>query len=138
MSYGYRFSAWLIEMLVDALLFSIVAIIMSHAGYPTARDIAALTVAALTSFGVSGFAITTFVLRLALRGRGAKVYPIIAPLLFLIHFEVMNLMVPGGLMDSQERFLFRVIGSGVVLVVATAISLLLKRTGSFGSAVWLR
>jgi len=127
MSYGYRFSAWLVEMFAEALSFSIVAIVMSHAGFPTVRDIAALTVAALTCFGISGYVITTLVMRLALHGRWPHRYPVIASLLFLAHFEVMNLLVPGGLLGNRNRLVFRVIGSGVVLVVATAISLVLER-----------
>jgi len=132
MSYEYKLSAWLVEMLSEALSFSIVAIVMSNAGYPTVRDIAALTVAALTCFGISGYVITTLVVRLALRGRWANVYPIIAPLLFLTHFEVMNLLVPGGLMDAHNRLMFRAIVFGVVLVVTTVISLVLKRIGEKG------
>lgn len=119
-------------MLAEALSFSIVAIVMSHADYPTVRDIAALTVAALTCFGISGYVITTLVMRLALYGRWSHVYLVIAPLLFLAHFEVMNLLVPDGLMDTHNRFVFRVIGFGVVLVVATAISLVLERVGKKG------
>ena len=135
MSFGYRLSAWLAEMLVESLLFIIVAIVMSHAGHPTTRDIAALMIAALTCFVILGYAVTTLVLRLALRGRWLRVYPIIAPLLFLLHFEIMNIMVPDGLMEPHNRLKFRVIGSGVVLVVSTAISFMLEQLGRSRPAI---
>ena len=126
-SYGYRFSAWLVEMLAESSAFSIVLLVMSHVSWPiTARDIAAIMTETLTFFCVSGYAVSTLVMRLALHGRWSRVYPVIASLLFLVHFEVMNLLVPDGLMDTHNRFVFRVIGSAVVLVVATAISLVLK------------
>ena len=129
----YRFGAWLVEMLTEALSFYIVASVMSHSDKPsTVRDIAAVMIEILTFFVVSGYAVTTLVIRLALRGKWGYVYPAIVPLLFLAHFEVMNLWVPGGLMDSQNRLVFRVVGSVVVLVVATAISLVLERLGKRG------
>jgi hypothetical protein len=111
-------------MLAEALVFDIILLVMSHVSVPiTAKDIAAILIETLTFFCVSGYAVTTLVLRLALRGRWPHVYPVIAPLLFLAHFEVMNLLVPGGLMDTYNRFVFRVIGFVGVLVVATAVSL---------------
>ena len=128
MSSFYRLSAWLVEMLVEALSFYFVATVISHTDGPTtAKDVAAFLIGTLTFFGISGYAVTTLAMRLVLRGRWSRVYPIIAPLLFLVHFQIMNLMVPGGLLDTGNRFVFRLIGSGVVLLVATAISLLLER-----------
>jgi hypothetical protein len=128
MSYGYRFCAWLVEMLSEAIVLPFIPVVMIHVSEPiTPRDIAGLTIGTLTFFCVSGYALTTLVFRLALRGRWLRVYPVIAPLLFLAHFEIMNLLVPEGLMEPHNRFIFRVSGSGVVVVVATAISLVLER-----------
>ena len=135
MSYGYRFGAWLVEMLLEAAVFPLILMVMSHVSGPiTTRDIAALTIETLTFFCISGYALTTLGMRLALRGRWLHVYAVTAPLLFLAHFEVMNLLIHDDLMDTHNRVIFRVIGFGVVLVVATAISFVLERIGKKGSS----
>jgi hypothetical protein len=133
MSYPYRASAWFSEMLAEAAVFTWIILVMADGSGPvTARDIGAIFVETLTFFCISGYAVTTLVMRLALQGRWLHVYPVIVPLLFLAHFEVMNLLVPEGLMEPHNRFVFRVIGVGVVLVIAGAISLALGRSRKKG------
>ena len=136
MSYGYRFGAWVLEMLSEAALFTCIAIWMVGADDPvaghsvTARDIAAFMTETLVFFCISGYAVTTLACRLALRGRWLRMYPAIAAFLFLAHLEIVNLLAaPEGFMDPHNRFIFRVIGSGVVMIVAAVISLALERIG---------
>ena len=118
------------EMLVEGVLFVFILLVMSHVDVPiTLRDIAALLIETLTFFGITGFAVTTLVMRLILRGRWMRAYSIIAVVLFLIHFEIMNRMVPGGVMEPHARLIFRFVGSCLVFIVAFAISLVLGRLG---------
>jgi len=128
MSYGIRFSAWLLEMFVEAILFLLIIKVIGHIdGTITIRDVTVLLLMTFSFLALSGYAETTWAIRLFVRERWLRFYPIIAVLLFLAHFEVMNLIVRGGVMDAHGRFELRVLGSGVVLVVTTATTLTLER-----------
>jgi uncharacterized membrane protein YhaH (DUF805 family) len=131
MHYWYRMGAWFVEMLIEAEAFILITVLMAGVeGHWTAKDILVLTVAALTGLSLSGYPITTMILRLALHGRRLHAYPVLAPLLFLAHFEVLNwLLMPEGAFAPHDRFVFRVFASAVVFVVAGALSLLLGRAG---------
>ena len=131
LSYGYRVSAWLVEMLPEIAIILCAAFwLIPSSPYLaplTARDIAGGLYIIITAFFFSGYAIRTLIARLLLHGRGLYLYAVIAPLLFLAHFQVMNVLVSGGMFEPHNRFLFRVYGSVLVVAVTTVVSLVLKR-----------
>ena len=125
---GYRVSAWFEEFLAEVVGCTCVLFAMSGVlSQIRARDFAAFAIGSITFFCVSGYAITTLIARLLLHGRGLYLYAAIAPLLFLAHFQVMNVLTWGGLFERHDRFLFRVYGCAMVLAVTTVVSLMLKR-----------
>ena len=131
LSYGYRVSAWLVEMLTEIAIILCAAFwLIPSSPYLaplTARDIAGGLYIIITAFFFSGYAITTLIARLLLHGRGLYLYAAIAPVLFLAHFQLMNHLTWGGLFEPHVRFVFRVYGCAFVLVVTTVVSLVLKR-----------
>jgi hypothetical protein len=124
-----RITTWAIEMLVQAVLLTIFIISISHVdSHVSPKDVLFLVVSVLIYFGLSGYTVTTLVARILLSDNRVWIYSIVAPMLFLIHFEFVNRMVAEGFMDPHNRVLMRVIGSFLVLVVTIAGSFALKKT----------
>ncbi len=129
--YGYRINAWFVDLAAEAVILLCAGILLvprSLYSKPiSARDIAGALFIIASAFFFSGYGITTLIARLLLHGRGLYLYAVLAPLLFLAHFQLLNHLTWGGLFEPDIRFLFRVFGSVMVVAVTTVVSLVLKR-----------
>lgn len=136
-SLSQRFFAWIAEMLLEALAVTLLIAVMlpadRHVEPFTVRDVLALMVEVLVFFSISGYIGTTLALRLLMKGRWFWRYALVAPLLFSMHFEIMNVWIPGGLMEPHNRFVFRAVGAGVVLALTAAISFMFERLSANGA-----
>ncbi len=129
--YGYRINAWFVDLAAEAAIVLCAGFWLTpsspYLAPLTARDIAGALFIIASAFFFSGYGITTLIARLLLHGKGLYLYAVLAPLLFLAHFQLMNHLTWGGLFEPDIRFLFRVYGSVMVVAVTTVVSLVLKR-----------
>ena len=111
-----RLSVWVVETALEALLLALVLI--SLFGYDPHAFGKSLLICAtwiVIMFFVTGYLFSTAVFRAYWRGRGLWLYSAIAMLLFLIHFEILNVGV-GGAFNPPERL--RIRAAGVCIVFA--------------------
>jgi hypothetical protein len=125
-----RLVVWLIEMALEALLLGLILIV--SLGYDhDALGKGLLTYAATISFMFfsTGYLLTTAVSRAVWKLRKLWSYPALATVLFLIHFEIMNVGV-GGAFAPMNRL--RIIVAGVCIVFACTMF------GSFALRLWIK
>lgn len=122
-----RLCIWTGEIVSQAVGLSIL-LLSSPSDISPAGEIYKLALAIITAFVMSGYAWTTLVARLMFKSSRIWLYPVIAVLLSLIHFEVLNRQV--GPFDTT--FAFKVRSSSVVVVFMITI------LGSFALNHWRR
>jgi hypothetical protein len=114
--------AWLIEMLLQALMFGVsLVMLVRPIGRPTMLGAGQLFVAILLVFILCGYAEILLILRLTIKQRFIKYYPLAALLAFYFVFELWNWVLPNGLFDSHRRNAFR-LSAFLVVPVATYVA----------------
>ena len=124
-----RIFAWISEIVIEALILAGLLIGLAHESRGAAlEDILALQL--VFYFGMSGYMVTTLIARIIWKRAWLFYYSLFAPILFLVHFEILNRIVASGLMDV-ERAVFRLVGACVTIIVTLSVSLVLKRRESY-------
>src|ERR1700679_2601440 len=87
-----RLAVWVLETSVEALLLGILlAFRLGFDRHALMRDSLIYSVDVAVFFFTTGYLVTTLVARALWRGqRIARWYPVVASVLFFIHFEIMN------------------------------------------------
>lgn len=122
-----RLSIWILETSLEAALLSVVLISLfgcdEHA-YGKCLGINFIWIG--TMFFGTGYLFSTGIVRAVWRGATVWLYPVVAVMLFFVHFEILN-HAAGGMFDPSKRAVIRTAGGGVVLLCTMAGSLALQR-----------
>jgi|SRR5271170_5431647 len=122
-----RLLVWFLETVLEALLISVVLIcLLGDNQHRYAKDLAVSVVWIGTMLFSTGYLLTTVIARAALQGRFIRLYPGVALILFLIHFEILNHSA-GGIFDAPKRAMIRIAGACIVLACTFVGNLLLRR-----------
>lgn len=122
-----RLSVWFIETISEVLLLGIVlALLLGHDQNAFIKDVFIYSSGITLLFFTTGYLLSTIVVRALWKGRTLWSYPAVATVLFLIHFEIMNVGV-GGAFQPSDRLRIRVVGALIALACTFAGTLLLRR-----------
>jgi hypothetical protein len=124
---------WFLETLSEALLFSILLMVLEWhdlkdpwtPAYQVVAGGLVMVVPILLYLFLTGYMLTTAVFRVAWKGQTLWSYPAVATLLFFLHFEILSLGV-GGAFDPRVRLEFRVGGACIVFACTFAGGYLLR------------
>jgi hypothetical protein len=124
-----RAAVWFIEVLSEVLLLALVlTLLLGHDRHAFLKELLIYSAGVTLLFFTTGYLFTTLLLRLFWKGRTLWSCPAIAVVLFLIHFEIMNVGL-GGAFEPPTRLLVRVVG--------TCIAFTCTMTGSFILRNWV-
>src|SRR5579859_970542 len=125
-----RFIIWLLEISCEAFLLSLLLIILQHSGKSaSAKDVLILMAAIAFMFYTTGYLFTTVILRILWRSQRLWLYSCIATVLFLLHFEILDIGI-GGAFRSSDR--------GPILIVGMCIAFACSFAGSCALRKWLQ
>jgi len=122
-----RLAIWFLETLLEALFLAVVLVSLfgcdQHA-YGKCIGVSFVWIG--TMFFSTGYLLTTAIARAVWRGMVVWLYSIVALVLFLIHFEILN-HATGGMYDAPKRIVLRIAGGCIVLACTFVGTLLLRR-----------
>jgi len=122
-----RLIVWTSETAVEVSLLGVVlAVLLGHDQNAFVKDVFLYGSGILLLFFTTGYLLTTAIARTFWKGKSLWLYPCIAVLLFLLHFEIMNVGV-GGAFAALDRFRIRIVGALVVLACTCLGTLALRR-----------
>jgi len=122
-----RLTIWFLETVFEAFLLSVVLVcLLGDDQHKYAKDLSVSFVWVGTMFFSTGYLFTTAIARAVWRGGTVRLYPVVAVVLFLVHFETLNYSA-GGIFDLKKRVVIRVAGVCIVLVCTFAGNLILRK-----------
>ena len=128
-----RLAVWFFEIVFEALLIGLLLIgTYGYDKHAFGKDLLIYAVAVLYMFFLAGYILSTAVSRAVWRGRKLWPYPAIGMILFLIHFEIMNIGI-GGAFAPSDRLRIRAAGACIVFICTFAGSVVLRSWGKTGS-----
>jgi hypothetical protein len=127
-----RLSVWALETALQALLLSLVLIgLFGYDSHEFGKTLLICTTWIVIMFFSTGYLFSTVLFRAFWRGRGLWLYSAIATLLFLIHFEILNVGVGvGGAFNPPERLRIRAAGVCIVFACTFVGSYFLRKGSS--------
>jgi hypothetical protein len=130
-------AVWLVETLCEILLLSlsVIALLGLHE-YSFGQDLKLYIFAIAFFMFMTGYLLTTLLARTLWRVRRIWSYPLAAAVLFLFHFQIMNLGM-GGEWEPAISIRIRVAGACIVFACTLAGSFVLRKwapTGNTASA----
>lgn len=126
-----RLFIWLLETSFEALLLTLFLTVFAGIDRgDLAKELAVFAGGITLIFFTSGYLLTTVIFRAFWKNSRFWTYPGIAAMLFLIHFEIVNLEA-GGFFSAGDRLVVRVAGVCIVLACTLVGSCILtKRTNT--------
>jgi hypothetical protein len=122
-----RIAVWFIETSSEVLLLGVVlTLLLGHDQHEFLKDVLLYGSGIGLLFFSTGYLLTTVAVRAFWKGRSLWLYPAIATVLFVIHFEIMNMGV-GGAFEPSTRLRVRVAGACIVLACTFVGSLALRQ-----------
>jgi hypothetical protein len=122
-----RLTIWFIEMASEILLFgAVLTILLGHDQNAFAKDLLIYSSGISLLFFTTGYFLSTIVVRAIWRGRAVWPYPVMATVLFFIHFEIMNVGLRGAF-EPADRLRIRAIGACIVFTCTFAGSIILRK-----------
>lgn len=122
-----RLAIWLIETSLEALLLAVVLVcLLGDDQHKYAKDLSVSFVWIGTMFFSTGYLFTTAIARAVWRGATVRLYPVVAVVLFLVHFEILNYSA-GGIFDLRKRVVIRIVGVCIVLACTFVGNLVLRK-----------
>ena len=122
-----RLSIWLCETSLEALLLA--GVLVSLFGcdqHAYGKCIGVTFVWVGTMFFGAGYLFTTAIARAVWRGGTVRLYPVVAVVLFLVHFEILN-HAAGGAYDPPKRLVIRIAGVCIVLACTFVGNMVLRK-----------
>jgi hypothetical protein len=121
-----RLAVWFIETSSEVLLLGLVlTFLLGHDQHAFFKDLSIYSSGIVLLFFTTGYLLSTIVVRAAWRGRTLWSYPAIATVLFVVHFEIMNVGL-GGAFEPQGRIRVRVAGACIAFACTLAGTLALR------------
>lgn len=125
-----RLLLWLAEIISQALLLALLlAGLFGHDQFSFGRGVVIYASWIFIMFCVTGYALTTAIARAVWRGESSKFYPILTAVLFVLHFELLNVGI-GGAFAPPDRRTVVIAGAVTAFVTALAGTLLSRRPAS--------
>ena len=122
-----RLVIWLFETVFEAFLLSVVLVcLLGDNQHKHTKDLSVSFVWIGTMFFSTGYLFTTAIARAVWRGGTVRFYPVVAAVLFLVHFEILNHSA-GGIFDLRKRLVIRIAGVCIVFACTFVGTLLLRR-----------
>jgi hypothetical protein len=122
-----RVTAWISEALVQAVAIAVLLVALyGHDRFGYVRAVGVFAVSIFMMFCISGYLLTTAVARLFWKSTRVWQYPAVAMLLFVFHFELMNIGV-GGAFDPHDRHIVVVVGAWIAFSTAWMGTVALRR-----------
>jgi len=105
-----RLIVWLLEISCEAFLLSLLLFVLSpFSKSASAKDVLILMAAIAFIFCTTGYLFTTVILRILWRSQRLWLYSCIATVLFLLHFEILNIGI-GGAFRPSDRLPIMIVG----------------------------
>lgn len=121
-----RLVVWSVETSLEALFLAVALIaVLGDSQHAYIKDIAVSFVWIATMFFSTGYLLSTGVARAAWQPTRVWLYSLIAVMLFLIHFEILN-YAAGGIFDPTKRAVIRISGACIVYACTFAGNLTLR------------
>lgn len=115
-----RLLVWFIETISEVLLLGVVlALVLGHDSNEFIKDMGVYASGVTLMFFTTGYLLSTVVVRALWRGQSRRFYPVVALVLFFMHFEILNLGA-GGAFQPSDRLRVRVAGTFVVFACTLA------------------
>ncbi len=122
-----RLCVWFFETVVEAVLLGIViAVLLGYDQNAFIKDVLIYSTSVGLMFFTTGYLLSTVFVRASWRGLTLWSYPAIATVLFLIHFEIMNVGV-GGAFEPKDRLHIRVVGVCIAFASTLAGTIVLRK-----------
>jgi hypothetical protein len=114
-----RLIVWLLEVGLQAVLLGLLLIrLYGYGNFSFARGLLICVDSILVMFFLTGYLLTTSVSRAIWKGRTLWLYSTVAAVLFVLHFELLNVGVGGAFAPHDRRI---VVIAGTVLVFLTTL-----------------
>jgi hypothetical protein len=122
-----RMVVWLLETSCEALLLSLFLIVLyGYDQHAFGRALLAFANGVALLFFTTGYLLTTAIVRAVWRSQRLWLYPVIATVVFLIHFEILNVGI-GGAFEPPERLRIRLAGACVLFACTFAGGWILRK-----------
>jgi hypothetical protein len=123
-----RLAVWLLEVGLQAILLGILLIGLYGYGKASfARSLMILVDSIFVMFLLTGYLLTTAISRAAWKGRTIWQYSIVAAVLFISHFELLNVGLGGAFAPPDRK---------IVLITGTVIAFLTTLVGTIVLRQW--
>ena len=124
-----RLLVWFIETSLEGALLAVVLVSLFGCDQHAYDKCLAVNFVWIgTMFFSTGYLLSTGIARALWRGRSIWIYPVVATLLFFIHFEILN-YIAGGAFDTAKRSVIRVAGACIVFACTLAGTFALRKWG---------
>ena len=111
-----RLVVWLLETSLQALLLGLFLIVLhGYDEHAFGKDLSFYFNMIALLFFTTGYLLSTAIIRAIWKSRGLWSHPAIVAVLFLIHFEILNVGA-GGAFEPPERLRLRVAGTCIAFV----------------------
>jgi hypothetical protein len=128
MALAKRLLRWLAEIVSQALLLALLlAGLFGHDQFSFGRGVLIYAGWIFIMFCVTGYALTTAIARGVWTGESSKFYPILSTVLFVLHFELLNVGI-GGAFAPPDRRMVVIVGAITAFVTTLAGTLLARKS----------
>jgi hypothetical protein len=118
---------WFLETVMEALLLGIaLTVLLGHDQNALIKDVLIYSSGVGLFFLTTGYVLSTVLVRALWRSMTLWSYSTIATVLFLIHFEIMNVGV-GGAFGPKDRLPIRVVGACIAFASTLAGTFVLRK-----------
>jgi len=119
MTLAKRLLLWLAEIVSQALLLALLlAGLFGHDQFSFGRGVVIYAGWIFIMFCVTGYALTTAIARAIWKGESSKFYPLLSVVLFVVHFELLNVGIGGAFAPPDRRM---VVIAGVAVAFLTTL-----------------
>jgi hypothetical protein len=122
-----RLAVWLLETSFEVFLLSLfLTVFLGFDQHALFREILVFAGGIVLVFTTTGYLLTTAIFRACWKSQKVWSYPAIASVLFLVHFEILDLGIR-GVFEPSDRPAIRVAGVCIALTCTVAGSFVLRR-----------
>jgi hypothetical protein len=125
---GKRLLLWFTETGLQVLLLALLLTgLFGHDQYSFGRGLVVYAGEILIMFCVTGYLLTTIIARAIWSGTHSWLYPFLCTVLFVLHFELLNIGIGGAFAPSDRR---------TILIAAAIVAFLITLVGTLVLRPW--
>jgi hypothetical protein len=122
-----RLAVWFVEVALQAFLVGLLLILhFGHDEYSFTRGLLIYVDSTLVMFFLTGYLFTTAISRAVWRAKDFWSYSVVATVLFIFHFELLNVGI-GGAFEPRDRIRIIVVGASAALLTTLVGTSVLRR-----------